>query len=271
MKTKYITSLDNPIVKRLKSLLETGAKSNKARQETGLAVVEGIHLAQAWLGSSDLVEIVVTEQSMHQAEIASVIDMQSASQPSTEIYIVSDAIWSKLSELQNGPEILITICLPHLTIPSQFDEDILVLDGIQDAGNVGSILRSSAASGIRHVICLKGTAQAWSSKVLRSGMGAQRHLHIYESWSLNDLRDKVKLPLFATQADAEESLFDLGRELLAPKAWVFGNEGLGVQPEILAIAKCVAIPQEGYIESLNVAAAAAVCLFENRRVKLAQN
>jgi len=116
-------------------------------------------------------------------------------------------------------------------------------------------------------VCLKGTAQAWSPKVLRAAMGAHRHLKIFEAWTLNNIREKIKLPLIATSLMADHDLYDLGDELLEPHAWVFGNEGGGIHPELLAISRSVLIPQDPCIESLNVGAAAAVCLFEMRRVR----
>jgi TrmH family RNA methyltransferase len=143
----------------------------------------------------------------------------------------------------------------------------LILDGVQDAGNVGSMMRTAAAAGLSYVVCLKGTAQAWSPKVLRAAMGAHRHLKIFEAWSLNMVREKIQLPLIATSLISDQDLYDLGDDLLDPHAWVFGNEGGGVDPELLAISRSVLIPQDPRIESLNVGAAAAVCLFEMRRVR----
>jgi TrmH family RNA methyltransferase len=92
-------------------------------------------------------------------------------------------------------------------------------------------------------------------------------LKIFEAWSLNTVREKIQLPLIATSLMADQDLYDLGEELLDPHAWVFGNEGGGVDPELLAISRTVLIPQDPCIESLNVGAAAAVCLFEMRRVR----
>jgi TrmH family RNA methyltransferase len=157
--------------------------------------------------------------------------------------------------------------IPKYDFPIKQSKDVLILDGVQDAGNVGSMMRTAAAAGLTYVVCLKGTAQAWSPKVLRAAMGAHRHLKIFEAWSLNTIREKIKLPLIATSLMADQDLYDLGDELLEPHAWVFGNEGGGIHPELLAISRSVLIPQDPCIESLNVGAAAAVCLFEMRRVR----
>jgi TrmH family RNA methyltransferase len=264
---KHLSSAENPLIKRLKVLLEGGAKANKVRQELGLAVIEGIHLAQAWLASEELVELFTTEAGLQQAEIAAVIDMQLAVVPNTDLYILDDALWKKMSDLENGPPIMACIRIPKHDFPIKQSEDVLILDGVQDAGNVGSMMRTAAAAGLSYVVCLKGTAQAWSPKVLRAAMGAHRHLKIYEAWTLNNIREKIKLPLIATSLIADQDLYDLGDELLDPHAWVFGNEGGGIHPELLAISRAVMIPQDPCIESLNVGAATAVCLFEMRRVR----
>ena len=264
---KHLSSAENPLIKRLKVLLEGGAKANKVRQELGLAVIEGVHLAQAWLASEELVELFTTEAGLQQAEIAAVIDMQLAVVPNTDLYILDDALWKKMSDLENGPPIMACVRIPKHDFPIKQSEDVLILDGVQDAGNVGSMMRTAAAAGLSYVVCLKGTAQAWSPKVLRAAMGAHRHLKIYEAWTLNNIREKIKLPLIATSLIADQDLYDLGDELLDPHAWVFGNEGGGIHPELLAISRAVMIPQDPCIESLNVGAATAVCLFEMRRVR----
>lgn len=264
---KHLSSADNPLVKRLKVLLEGGTKANKTRQELGLAVLEGVHLAQAWLGSEDLVELFTTESGLQQAEIAAVINMQLAVVPNTDLYILDDALWKKMSDLENGPPIMACVKIPNYTFPLTQRDDVLILDGVQDAGNVGSMMRTAAAAGLSYVVCLKGTAQAWSPKVLRAAMGAHRHLKIFEAWTLNNIREKIKLPLIATSLMADQDLYDLGDELLDPHAWVFGNEGGGIHPELLSVSRSVLIPQDPCIESLNVGAAAAVCLFEMRRVR----
>jgi TrmH family RNA methyltransferase len=136
----------------------------------------------------------------------------------------------------------------------------VVLDRLQDPGNVGTILRSAAALGVRQVLAMKGSAALWSPKVLRAGMGAHFALHLVEALAPADL-DRLAVPLVATSSHAEATIDRLA--LPAPCAWVFGHEGQGVGPELMA--RCtltVTIPQPGGEESLNVAAAAAVCLYE---------
>ena len=139
----------------------------------------------------------------------------------------------------------------------------VVLDRVQDAGNVGSILRSAAAFGVAQVLALQGTAALWSPKVLRAGMGAHFGLRLVEGLRPDDLA-ALQVPLVGTSL-ATEALMPVA-DLPSPCAWVLGHEGQGVAPELLTrCALQVRIPQPGGEESLNVAAAAAVCFYESAR------
>ena len=147
--------------------------------------------------------------------------------------------------------------------------DCIVLDCVQDAGNVGTVLRSAAASGIHHVLLSEGCADAYSPKVLRAGMGAHFLLHIHERVNLCDWRTHYTDRVFATALTEHNnfSLYDL--VLHQASAWIFGNEGAGVSPELIATADAtVKIPMLGAIESLNIAQAATICLFEQMRQRL---
>ena len=137
----------------------------------------------------------------------------------------------------------------------------MVLDRVQDAGNVGSILRSAAALGVAQVLALKGTAALWSPKVLRAGMGAHFGLQSARGARTAGRWMRLRLPLVATSSHAGDQLHRA--TLPQPCAWVFGHEGQGVSPALLArCALTLRIPQPGGEESLNVAAAAAICLYE---------
>ena len=146
----------------------------------------------------------------------------------------------------------------HLEIPQgQF---CVLLEAIQDPGNLGAMLRTAAAAGVDAVYLSKGCAEVWSPKALRAGMGAQFALALHEHADLTLIARELK-SLIATSLDAQQSLYDL--DLSGPVAFVFGNEGAGLSPALLDTATHqVKIPMPGKVESLNVAAAAAVCLFE---------
>ena len=134
----------------------------------------------------------------------------------------------------------------------------VVLDRVQDAGNVGSILRSAAAFGFTQVAALKGTALLWSPKVLRAGMGAHFGLRLVEGLVADDLA-ALQVPLLVTSSHEGDWLHRAA--LPWPCAWVLGHEGQGVDAALAArAAQAVRIAQPGGEESLNVAAAAAICL-----------
>ncbi|HEY6513225.1 MAG TPA: RNA methyltransferase, partial [Burkholderiaceae bacterium] len=143
------------------------------------------------------------------------------------------------------------------------------LDRLQDAGNVGAILRSAAAFGFVQVLALKGTAALWSPKVLRAGMGAHFGLRLVEGLS-EDTLTALQMPLLATSSHAALAIHET--MLPWPCAWVMGHEGQGISAGLRA--RCereVRIPQPGGGESLNVAAAAAVCLYESARQRTARS
>jgi TrmH family RNA methyltransferase len=178
-------------------------------------------------------------------------------------------MYQALSQVENGIGILFLVDTPSAAMPERLKECAVLLDNLQDPGNLGSILRSAAAAGIEYVFCSPGTAFAWSPKVLRAGMGAHFILKIFENVDLITLVKSAKVPVLATSSHADKQLYDVN--LAQPVAWLFGHEGQGVSEELLSMAMHrVAIPHLGAVESLNVAASAAVCLFEQVRQKTCQ-
>jgi TrmH family RNA methyltransferase len=139
-----------------------------------------------------------------------------------------------------------------------------LLDAVQDAGNVGTLLRTAAAAGVRDVLLGPGCAGVWTPRVLRAAQGAHFGLRIREQVDLADFLENYPGNSVATVARAGQSLYAL--DLKSPAAWLFGNEGSGLAPALIAAARTRAtIPLAAGTESLNVAAAAAICLFEMRR------
>ena len=272
MNFDLITSKENPLFKEIRLLQAAGSKGQKARIARGQALLEGIHLVQTWVGDSSLKILLTSEVGLQNPEISEAVYSHIEICPDTKVFQLDSALWDLLSELVNAPHIAGLLDLPQscLTPPQSISTlagDVLILDRIQDAGNVGSILRTAAAAGFTQVITLSGCAHLWSSKVLRAGMGAHRLLDLYEGWSNQQVLSAVTAPMLAATADAECELFALQKELQHPVAWVLGSEGQGVSEDLLAQAKGVAIPIDPRVESLNVSTAAAVCLFETMRVR----
>ena len=253
---KRIASRDNPVFKSLR-LLSTDAG---ARRDAGTALLEGVHLADAFLRSGGVPRrIIVGASALDHAEVAELLSRA----PTDDLLVFDDALFASLSQLAQGVALLMVVERPRPALPALFDRSAVVLDRIQDPGNVGSILRSAAVAGIPQIYLSRECAGAWSPKVLRAGMGAHFHLSIFEDVDLAALKAVASIPWIATtpRADATIHRIDLRRDV----AWVFGHEGQGLDPALMRDATMVRIPQPGQGESLNVAAAAAICFFEQVR------
>ena len=244
---ELISSRDNPLLKDLRKL----AQDSTAYRKQGRVWLEGDHLCRAVLQRGLRPTTAVFAESFW-AQHA----QQWAGSGAREV-LVPDNLFDGISGLESPARMGFVMDLPHAPqvkagVPS------VVLDGLQDAGNVGAILRSAAAFGFGQVLTLKGTAALWSPKVLRAGMGAHFGLHLVEGAALAEV-DALQLPLLATSSHQGELLH---RSVLPwPCAWALGHEGQGVSAELAARAQCwVRIVQPGGEESLNVAAAAAICL-----------
>jgi TrmH family RNA methyltransferase len=271
-KIEFISSKENALFKAVRLLQATGAKGQKARIANGQVLLEGIHLVQTWVGDPSLKVLITSELGLHHPEIAQAVHAHLEVCPNTCIYQLDKGLWALLSELVNAPQIAGLLDLPQscLVKPqsiSTLSGDVLILDRIQDAGNVGSILRTAAAAGFKQVLAISGCAHLWSSKVLRAGMGAHRLLDLYEGWSSQQVLSAVTAPLLAAAAEGSMDLFNIRKELILPVAWVMGSEGQGVSEDLMAQAKGVSIPIDPRVESLNVSTAAAICLFETMRVR----
>ncbi len=179
-----------------------------------------------------------------------------------------DPLYAAMSQVEHGVGILFVIDTPTLTLPASLSVSAVLLDNLQDPGNVGSILRSAAAAGITQVYCSAGTAFCWSPKVLRAAMGAHFVIEIHENVDLAALIRASGVAVLATSGYAEQRLYEM--DLKRPVAWLMGHEGQGVADDLLALATHrVVVPHRGQIESLNVAACAAVCFFEHLRQNIA--
>ena len=263
-----ISSKENTLLKRIRQLQQAGSKGQKARQESQLAVMDGIHLLQVWQGDPRLQSILITPAALVNTEITAIIDAHCEQCPEVEIQLVDEALWSSISELERAPQMM---GLVRLESPKNTSKnlrgDTIILDAIQDAGNVGTILRTALACHFNQIVCTGGTAHIWSPKVLRAAMGAHRYLTFYEGQSIDDVASNIEAPLLATTMTAEHSLYSIEALLQKPVAWVFGNEGQGVSPELSQQATSIRVPQNPKLESLNVASTAAVCLYETLRVR----
>lgn len=255
---KTITSRDNPAIKRLHAL----AHSARDRRSEGRTLLDGAHLVQAALDAGwPLRELVASDQGLGRAEIADLLE-RCASVPAIHL---TDALFAHVSPVDTPSGLLAVIDLPAPPPTEAFTESLLVLDGVQDAGNLGTILRTGAAAGVRDVLLTPGCAQAWSPRVLRAGMGGHFCLRLHEHADVAVLLQGYPGQILATGLGAgARELYET--DLRGAVAWLFGAEGRGLSAGVAALATdTVVIPMPGAVESLNVAAAAAVCLFEQVR------
>ena len=252
MQAELITSKDNPLLQRIRKL---GADAS-AYRKLGVVWLEGDHLVSAALARHQtLDELVFTEPAW-----AERVDWRGWAPRARRVVQVPEALFRGLSGLESPARIgaLMAVPVQPDILPDAFT---VVLDRLQDAGNVGSILRSAAAFGVKQVLAIKGTAGLWSPKVLRAGMGAHFALRLVEGLAPEALA-ALQVPLLATSSHG--GLVLGGTALPFPCGWVLGHEGQGVDAALMArCAHQVRIPQPGGEESLNVAAAAAICLFSS--------
>lgn len=254
---KEISSPHNDAVKRLARYME----HTRDRRRDGLLVLEGLHLLQAALAAGWGVEgVFFNRQALEHPEVQALLaSLPEGCQPA----VLSEGALGRISALSSAPE-LVALCRRPPARAAQAGRDWLLLEDIQDPGNLGTILRSAAAAGVRDVLLSRGCAEVYSPKVLRAGMGAHFALNLQENADLVAALQAYRGRKLVTHLEGSSSLY--GVDLTGPVAFVMGNEGAGVSAGLLAEADCrVRIPMPGTAESLNVAMAATLCLFEQVR------
>lgn len=249
-----ISSRDNPLIKDLRRL----ATDATAYRRLGFFWVEGDHLCRAAADKGLIPKMAIFSESYWGS---SPVEWTSVA---TKNIVIPDSIFDDISGLGSASGLGYLFDCPSKREIHPHQASV-VLDRVQDAGNVGSVLRSAAAFGFSQVIALKGSAALFSPKVLRAGMGAHFGLSLIESVG-PDVLSQLQIPMIVTSSHAGEYLHELSSRgrLPAPCAWVLGHEGQGIAPGLAARAGLsVRIAQPGGEESLNVAAAAAICLYSS--------
>ncbi|WP_312102450.1 TrmH family RNA methyltransferase [Acinetobacter venetianus] len=248
----FLESKDNAKIKHLRGLIEL----NSARKKHQQTVLEGTHLCLAWLQQQKkILSLFTTEQALENSELQQVFELHQG-----HIFVISEVLYKDLSTLGTTLPCLAIIDLPQNPAQIDFTQDTLILENVQDPGNVGTLLRSAAAANIKQVICTQGSASLWSPRVLRAGMGAHFSLVCFENIQLEDILPQFKIPVFVTSSHRSTSLYS--KDLTQACVWILGNEGQGASNYALEHAEAVAIPQPGGQESLNVAIAGSICFFE---------
>lgn len=260
-----ITSKDNELIKHIRKL-----KDKKYRDESNEYVVEGVKLVEeAVKENAKIKQIIVCEDTTRTYEIPTHIMLEIAKY---ECISVSDKIFNIITQVTNPQGIMAIIEKKAQNAKIDYTQDIIVvLDDVQDPGNLGTILRTVDSIGLNQIIVSKGTADAFNSKVVRSTMGAIFRIKIIEvenlAQAIKEMR-KHHFKLMVTSLQTKNSIYDID---FNKKIIVIGNEANGVSKEIQDMADEKAkIPMLGRTESLNASVAAGVVMYEYVRQKLSK-
>lgn len=256
---KTLQSRDNPLLKRVRGL----AQSARDRRKHGETLLDGAHLlSDALRRQWPLKAVLFSASGLRHSEID---NLHALASERASCFVVPDATFAALSPVDTPSGVLALIDLPAPPPAPALRDSILVLDGVQDPGNLGAILRTAAAAKLSEVFLTAGCAQAWSPRALRAGMGAHFVLAVHEHVdALAVLADFPGAVLATALGEGTQDVYEV--DLARPIAWLFGAEGQGVSAALRARAdQFVHIPMAAAIESLNVGAAVAICLFEQVR------
>mgnify|MGYP002393105681 CR=1 FL=1 len=264
---RCISSRQHPFYKKMLKL----QASSTYRQTEKLALLDGVHLVESYLACGGMpLSLIISESGSQIQEIRHIIN-QTKAVPALDSWALSDALFKHISSVKTPVGILALIQVPaHPSVGRIRDCSFgVMLETIQDPGNLGSILRSAAAASVSDVFLSADCTDCWSPRTLRAGMGAHFHLRLHEDIDLIKLTGEYGGEVVAATMRDAVSVYTAN--LQEPIIFAFGNEGNGLSEELLKqIDRRIKIVMPGKIESLNVAAAAAVCLFEHVRQRQLQ-
>jgi len=254
-----VTSRDNPVFKRLKKL----AESARARREAQMTLLDGEHLLAAYLEAGGKPYTLVRAASFD----AERFEHLAARCPHVKSILLPDVLFADLSPVATPSGVLaeaVWLTPPAIDAPPL----VIVLEDIQDPGNLGAMLRTSAAAGATLAVLSKGCHDPWSPKALRGGQGAQFVLPLMSGVDIVEWVRRFEGESLALALTEDNSLY--ARKLTGPLALIVGNEGAGLSQAVCTAASAmIHIPMAGKVESLNAAAALAVAVFEAARQRAA--
>ena len=257
-----ITSRQNAHFKQARKL----AESARERSKSQLILMDGTRLIRAYAERFGLEDstLLISETGVNRPDVRQILETS----PPQHLYLLPEELFAEIAQVETPEGITAIAGIPRVESNTSDDFRIL-LDGIQDPGNLGALLRTGAAAGATSACIAKGCADVWSPRSLRGGMGAQFVLPVRERVDLEIALTGFSGVIVATSPRAKLSIYDV--DLCGPVAMIFGSEGRGLRDDVSALAnQVVHIPMAGKVESLNVAAAAAICCFERlRQVKAA--
>lgn len=257
-KIDYIQSKDNKTIKHIISL-----QQRKYRQKFGEYTVEGIR-AVTDLGKKGFLRAILIRESKR-SELEPLVQKDFSI---SSVYVVQDPIFDKIEHSVNGQGILgiAQKCINELHSFIVEDGLYVALDGVQDPGNLGTIIRTAVAAGAKGIFLLKGTVDPYNKKCVRSTMSALCNIPIFEDITLSEFYDFIKdntIKIYVTSLENAKPYHTIS---YAKRTMVIlGNEGNGVSKEIIEMCdQAITIPMYGDIESLNVSIAAALCMYKVR-------
>ena len=257
---RSVASRDNAAFKAVLKLVSSSAE----RRRSGLSVIDGPHLLAAFLDSgAKPEELMVSRAGLADAEVAELVERSTPAR----VTLLADPLFDAISTVESPTGVIASIRTPAPAAAPDDASLVLLLEDIQDPGNVGTLLRSAAAAGAGHVLLSPGCAFAWSPKVLRAAMGAHFVVNVVERADLAAYVATFRGASIALAGDGDRSIYEVA--LRTPVAIMVGNKGAGLSPELRAAASIRArIPMSPRIESLNAAAAGTIALFEAARQRL---
>ena len=253
---KHITSRENTHYKELVRL----ARSSRARREAETIVLDGVHLVQAYIEhfASLPLRLFIKHSAQDHREIAAL------SASGSSVMLLDDVLFDRATPVQSPAGIMAIAPRPSVTVSKPAAGFHVLLDAVQDPGNLGAIIRSAAAAGAAAVHLSSECADPWSPKALRGGMGGQFVIAVEQHADLSTAASSLGVRLIACVASAPISLFDA--DLRGPAGFILGGEGAGISAPLLQQAhQLLRIPMSEGIESLNAAAAASVIFYERFR------
>ena len=251
---KHLTSRDNALFKTLKKLNDSARERKLAKQ----TLLDGVHLIQAYMAQYGEPKLLIIPEGKSSREAVGLLQQAD----DDKLVMFPTLMFAELTPVTSSTGILALVDIPEIDVPANQDF-VLLLEDIQDPGNLGAILRTAAAAGVGMVACSQGCTDAWSPKCLRGGQGAHFGLAILENIDLVAFANNFAGQVLATSMRGE-SIYTLN--LTTPTAFIIGNEGAGVSPALMqAATKKISIPMANGVESLNAAVAAAVCMYERVR------
>jgi TrmH family RNA methyltransferase len=255
-----ITSIKNDKIKELRKLYQ-----KKYRKSKRQFILEGLRLIRgAYKSGADLEQIFLTKEYYENHKTESFI----INNENKLVYVSSNLI-EEVADTDNPQEIIAVVNEPKTSLNEVLEQDyILVMDRIQDPGNMGTIFRTAAAAGFQSIIITKGSVDVYNLKVLRSSVGAIYSLPFVKDIELNELTESLQeqnISIYASDLNTDSYYNEISYK--KPLALVIGNEARGIRPEMLELAdQKIKIPLKGNIESLNAGVAAGVIMF-----KIAEN